>query len=94
MSTCNFEYLLQLINNRLDLDKQLEVYAHLERCDICRDAIYQISKDMGEVLFNYREHCVKAYATRRAIDTAGSGRMQTNANAPARTAMRRSLHRQ
>jgi hypothetical protein len=47
MSTCNFEYLLQLVNKQLDLDTQIEVYNHLERCDICRDAIYQLSRDLG-----------------------------------------------
>jgi hypothetical protein len=47
MSACNFEYLLQLINKQLDLDKQIEVFDHLERCDICRDAIHQISRDLA-----------------------------------------------
>jgi predicted anti-sigma-YlaC factor YlaD len=49
MSTCNFEYLLQLVNNQLDVDKQLEVYDHLDRCDICRDAVYQISRDLNRL---------------------------------------------
>jgi hypothetical protein len=60
MSACNFEYLLQLISKQLDLDKQIEVYAHLERCDICRDAIYQLSRDLDGAFYIYCAHCVKA----------------------------------
>jgi hypothetical protein len=83
MSACNFEYLLQLINKQLDLDKQIEVYGHLERCDICRDAVHQISRDMDGL-----------YAGRRHIDAAGPGRTQMSATTPLRTAMRRSFNRQ
>jgi hypothetical protein len=70
MSACNFEFLLQLINKQLDLDKQIEVYDHLERCDICRDAAHQISCDLKGA------HYVKAYAIRGQINAAGSGRAQ------------------
>ena len=49
MNACNFEYLLQLINKQLDPDKQIEVYNHLDRCDICRDAVHQISRDRGHI---------------------------------------------
>ncbi len=51
MSACNFECLLQFVNNQLDLDRQLEVYNHLDRCDICRDTVYQISRDLDKFLF-------------------------------------------
>jgi hypothetical protein len=44
MSACNFECLSQLINKKLDLDKQIEVFCHPERCVICRDAVRQISR--------------------------------------------------
>ena len=72
MSACNFEYLLQFINKQLDLDKQLEVYDHLDRCDICRDAVYQLSRDLDGVLFTHRAQCVKPNAIRRHIETAWS----------------------
>ena len=94
MSACNFEYLLQLVNNQLDLDKQLEVYGHLDRCGICRDAVFQISRDLDRLIFFYRAQCANHYALRRPIDAAGSGRAQMNANTPVRTAMRRSFNRQ
>jgi hypothetical protein len=88
MSTCNFEYLLQLIHKQLDLDKQIEVYDHLKRCDICSDAIYQLSHDLDGVFLLYCAHCVKQYAIRRNINAARSGRAQTSANTPLRTTMR------
>lgn len=46
MTACNFEYLLQLVNRQLDLDRQLEVYDHLDRCHICRETVYQIARDL------------------------------------------------
>jgi hypothetical protein len=82
MRTCNFEYLLQLINKQLDLDRQIEVYGHLERCGICRDAVHQIPRALAGL-----------YAGRRHIDAAESGHTQMSANTPVRTAMRRSFNR-
>ena len=88
MSACNFEYLLQFVNNQLDLDKQLEVYNHLDRCNICRDAVNQISRDLDKVLLIYCAHCAKHYAARRQMEAVRAGRAQVRANALARPAMR------
>ena len=46
MRSCSFSRLLQLVNQQLDLDGQLEVYGHLDRCNICRDAVYELSRDL------------------------------------------------
>jgi hypothetical protein len=92
MSACNFEYLLQFVNRQLDLDKQLEVYDHLDRCDICREAVYQISRDLDGLFTIYCAHCVKPYAMLRRIDAAGSGRAQTSANGSVHTAVRRNFN--
>jgi hypothetical protein len=54
MRACSFDRLAQLVNMKLDLDEQLVVYYHLERCDICRDAVYEISRDRDEAFFTYR----------------------------------------
>lgn len=54
MSACSFDRLLQLVNKQLDLDGQLEVYNHLERCDICRDAVHQLSRERDRAFFIYR----------------------------------------
>jgi hypothetical protein len=72
MSACNFEYLLQLVNKQLDLDKQLEVYDHLDRCNICRDAVYQISRDLDGAFFTHCAHYVKPNAIRSNVETTWS----------------------
>jgi hypothetical protein len=72
MSACSFEYLLQLISKQLDLDKQIEVYDHLDRCDICRDAVHQISHDLDGKSFIYGKHCVNS-AIRCKIDASNLG---------------------
>ncbi len=45
MGACSFDRLLQFINERLDLDGQLEVYDHLDQCPICRDAVCQLFRE-------------------------------------------------
>jgi hypothetical protein len=88
MSTCSFECLLQLFHKQLDLDKQIEVYDHLKQCDICSDAIYQLSHDLDGIFLIYCAHCVKQYAIRRHINAARSRRAQINANTSLSTTMR------
>ena len=70
MSVCSFSRLLQLVGKQLDLDGQLEVYGHLDRCDICRDAVYQLSRDRDEAFFIYRAHCVEPFVVQHPIDVA------------------------
>jgi hypothetical protein len=59
MNTCSFKKLVQLLDKQLDLDEKLEVLAHLESCGICRDAVYQISRDRDESLFVHRPYNVE-----------------------------------
>jgi predicted anti-sigma-YlaC factor YlaD len=40
-----------LLEDKLELDDKLEVLEHLDRCPICRDAVYQIARDRDEALF-------------------------------------------
>ncbi len=60
LNGCSFDRLVKLLDKKLDLDSALEVYDHLDRCDICRDAIYLISRDRDEALLVYRPYKVKA----------------------------------
>ena len=90
MSPCNFEYLLKFVNHQLDPDKQLEVYGHLYRCDICRDAVYQISRDLNRALFVYCAHCAKHCVPRLQTKTTRSRRAHARANVLARPMVRRS----
>ena len=58
MGTCSFKKLVLLLDKKLDLDEKLEVLDHLQSCTICRDAIYQISRDRDEALFVHRPYNV------------------------------------
>jgi hypothetical protein len=70
MSACSFNRLLQFVNKQLDLDEQLEVYDHLDRCDICRDTVYQLSCDRAEACFIHHAHRVKLSVRQYPVDAA------------------------
>jgi hypothetical protein len=59
MNACSFERLVQFVNKQLDLDGQLDVFGHLDRCDICRDAVCQLSADRAGALSSFRARRVK-----------------------------------
>jgi len=54
MKTCDFEKLVSFLDKRLDVDEKLEVLDHLDHCEICREAVYHISRDRDADLFIYR----------------------------------------
>ena len=58
MGACSFKKLVLLLDKKLGLDEKLEVLGHLQSCTICRDAIYQISRDRDEALFIRRPYNV------------------------------------
>ncbi len=51
MKSCSFERLVQLLDKQLDLDTKLELFDHLDRCDNCREAVYQISRDRDRAFY-------------------------------------------
>ena len=59
MSACNFKKLVELLDKRLKLDEKLEVLGHLDTCVICKDAVYQISRDRDEAFFVRRPYPVE-----------------------------------
>jgi len=61
MSACSFQKLVQLLDKRLDLDEKLEVLDHLHSCTICRDAVYQISRDRDDSFFVRRPYNVEKH---------------------------------
>ena len=71
MRACSFDRLLQFVNKQLDLDGQLEVYDHLDRCDICRDAVCQLARDRDEASFVCRAHRGKPFVVQNPVDAAG-----------------------
>jgi hypothetical protein len=56
MKTCNFDKLVQYLDKQLDLDGKLDVLEHLDNCEICRDAVFHISRDRDANLFYYRPY--------------------------------------
>ena len=62
MTECNFEKLVKFLDKQLDLDAKLEILDHLDRCENCRDAVYQISRDRDKDLFVYRSFNVEKAA--------------------------------
>jgi hypothetical protein len=59
MNACSFKKLVQLLDKQLNLDEKLEVLSHLDTCAICRDAVYQISRDRDEAFFVKRPYNVE-----------------------------------
>ncbi len=51
MNGCSREFLLRLLKRQLDLDDQLDLFDHLDGCEDCRRAIYQMSKDRDRSLY-------------------------------------------
>jgi anti-sigma factor RsiW len=51
MRSCSFEKLVQLLDKKLNLDTKLELFDHLDRCDNCREAVYQISRDRDRAFY-------------------------------------------
>ncbi len=54
--SCSFEKLVRYLDKQLNLDQRLELLDHLDRCDTCREAIYQIARDRDSELFVYRPY--------------------------------------
>jgi anti-sigma factor RsiW len=69
MESCDFELLVRLLDDDLDLDSKLEVLSHLDQCTTCRDAVYQISRDRDGGFFIYRPYREPAASRRRAATT-------------------------
>jgi hypothetical protein len=59
MNACSFKKLVQLLDKQLNLDDKLEVLNHLDKCTICRDAVYQISRDRDEAFFIKRPYKIE-----------------------------------
>ncbi len=51
MNKCSFDNLLKFLDKQLDLDGRLDLFDHLDHCDNCRDAIYQILRDRDSMFF-------------------------------------------
>ena len=93
MGACNFEYLVQFVDEKLDPERQLELYEHLSRCAICRDAVCQISRDLKRSLTIYCPGCTKHRPGPRRAQAGRSGGVPARARLVARPATGRSAGR-
>ncbi len=59
MNGCSFEVLVRYLDKKLGLDEKLDLFWHLEKCETCRDAIYQISRDRDAIFFVRRPYKVE-----------------------------------
>jgi anti-sigma factor RsiW len=64
MKSCNFEKLIRYLDKQLGLEDKLEVLDHLDHCDICRDAVFHISRDRDANLFYHRPYRSDKVVTR------------------------------
>lgn len=42
---CCFNSLIECLDGRLDADRELEVFTHIERCDVCFEAIFELVRE-------------------------------------------------
>ena len=59
MTQCNLENLAQLLSDHLDLDGKLVVLEHLEECEPCREAFYQLSRARDASFFIRRPYNIE-----------------------------------
>ncbi len=62
MTQCDFDRLVQYLDKQLSIDQQLELFDHLDRCEVCREAIYLLSRDRDADYFITRPYKVDADA--------------------------------
>ncbi len=56
MKSCDFDKLVAFLDKQLDTDEQLDLLEHIENCEICRDAVFHLSRDRDSNLFIYRPY--------------------------------------
>jgi len=54
MNQCDFDKLVHYLDKQLDIDQQLELFDHLDRCEVCREAIFLLSRDRDAAYFVLR----------------------------------------
>ena len=52
--SCNYNNLVQFVENKLDLDCKLETLLHIEQCITCFDEVYKLKKDKDNKHFVYK----------------------------------------
>ena len=63
MEKCRVESLTQLLSDKLDLDARLEVLGHLDECQACREAFFELSRARDASFFVRRPYDVEKAAS-------------------------------
>lgn len=53
---CDFEKLVLYLDKKLDLDDRLTLLTHLDECESCMEAIYQLTRDRDADYFVFRPY--------------------------------------
>ncbi len=64
MKTCDFEKLVAYLDKQLDTDEQLALLEHIDNCEICRDAVFHLSRDRDSSLFVFRPYKAEKVLTK------------------------------
>jgi anti-sigma factor RsiW len=52
MTRCDFDKMVRYLDKQLSLDEKLELFDHLDQCEVCREAIYLLARDRDTALFS------------------------------------------
>jgi hypothetical protein len=52
---CNFDKLWRFLNKDLEPAGRAEVISHMEKCEICREAVYNLARDRAAEYFLHYE---------------------------------------
>jgi hypothetical protein len=67
MNECSFDRLLALLDRQLNPVRARTVFAHLDRCAICRQAIRQIERDRRQASSTRRSHQARGERRRKSV---------------------------
>ena len=51
---CDFDRLRVLLDKELQLDEALELFDHLDNCDVCFEEVYRIYKERDSKFFRFK----------------------------------------
>ncbi len=62
MKKCRPENLAKLMADQLDIDGKLEALEHLDECEKCREAFFQLSRARDAAFFIHRPYDIEKAA--------------------------------
>ena len=74
---CSFERLIECLDGRLDTEGQLEVFSHVERCDVCFEAMFELVRERNMTGYDRGPAGAATGAPPRPEDRNGGTRRRT-----------------